>query len=107
MKNWCIFIQERFPPLKHVPLILFFFLANTFVFNGSFLFLSFFIVLLAFFHLRVFDEIKDYKNDLALHPERPLARGLISIREAKRVVFFLLCVELGGSLWIEIGRAHV
>jgi 4-hydroxybenzoate polyprenyltransferase len=94
MKNWLIFTKERFPPFKHLPLIVFFFLAN-----GGDSFLSFFVILSVFFRLRVFDEIKDYETDLQIHPERPLARGLISTSEAKTVAFALIGVELGLS-WI-------
>jgi 4-hydroxybenzoate polyprenyltransferase len=104
MKNWLIFIRERFPLLKHIPLIVFFFWANVFIALGSFQQMewkwgvSFVVIFLAFFHLRIFDEIKDYETDLIIHPERPLARGLISVREAKIAAFILCCVELGLAL---------
>jgi 4-hydroxybenzoate polyprenyltransferase len=60
-------------------------------------------VLAIFFHLRIFDEIKDYKNDLLVHKDRPLVRGLIPVGEAKQVAFVLILVEL--SLAFFIGRA--
>lgn len=100
MKNWFIFIRERFPLLKHIFLIVVFFRANAFIAFGSFQQmewkwgLSFLVVLLSFFHLRIFDEIKDYETDLIIHPERALARGLISVREAKTVSFTLCGIEL-------------
>ncbi len=37
--------------------------------------------LLFFFHLRVLDEFKDYEDDCRTQPERPVPRGLISLRE--------------------------
>ena len=107
MRGWLSFIQERFPPLKHIPLILCFFGANAFIALCSFplalemrwkWILSFFVVLLIFFRLRIFDEIKDYKTDLLIHKERPLARGLISLSNAKRMAFSLILIELILSL---------
>jgi len=104
MKNWFQFVQERFSLLKHVPLIVFFVGANAFIAHGFFnqIALAFLVVLLAFFRLRVFDEIKDYETDLVVHPERPLARGLISVREAKNVAYGLILVELVLSWFIGL-----
>jgi 4-hydroxybenzoate polyprenyltransferase len=60
-------------------------------------------VLAIFLHLRIFDEIKDYKNDLVVHKDRPLARGLISVREAKIASLNLILLEL--CLAFFIGHA--
>jgi len=108
---WRIFIQERFPILKHVLLIAFFFGANVFVaLDSAHLpyeigvkgILGFLVVLLAFLRLRIFDEIKDYENDLLVHPDRPLARGLISIHEAKKAAFLLIAAELALSFLLGL-----
>lgn len=37
------------------------------------------VVLLAFFHIRVFDEHKDAAGDLEAHPERVLSRGVVTL----------------------------
>jgi 4-hydroxybenzoate polyprenyltransferase len=106
MKTWSLFIQERFPLFKHSVSLLCLFLANasmateSFVFKNSFL--CFFIVFLTFFRLRVFDEIKDYPNDCLIHPDRPLARGLISVHEAKMTAFAIMGIELSLSLMLGL-----
>ena len=99
-KRWQIFVLERFPPLRHLFLIVFFFGANVFVALqttsqiASFNPLCFIVVFIAFFRLRVFDEIKDYETDQKIKPHRPLARGLICLKEAKLVAFSIIIVEL-------------
>jgi 4-hydroxybenzoate polyprenyltransferase len=103
IKRWRIFCRERFPLLRHVLLIIFYVSANALVaVNSTSLaaaisykgVLCFFTVLAIFMHLRIFDEIKDYKNDIKVHKERPLARGLIAVSEAKQVAFTLIILEL-------------
>lgn len=110
--RWLIFSKERFPLLRHVLLIVFYVAANALVALNSVSFdlvftykdlLCALSVLAIFFHLRIFDEIKDYKNDLLVHKDRPLARGLISVGEAKQAAFVLILLEL--SLAFFIGRA--
>jgi 4-hydroxybenzoate polyprenyltransferase len=51
-------------------------------------------ILCVFFHLRVFDEIKDYKKDRTAHPERPLPRGIITVSEARRVAGAVILAEI-------------
>lgn len=104
LTRWSIFIKERFSPIEHFLLILFYFSANALVaLNLSKLgyeevplkgLLGLFVILFMFFHLRIFDEIKDFKNDRVVHPDRPLARGLIQVTEAKKVVGLLILSEL-------------
>jgi len=99
-KRWQTFILERFPPLRHLLLISCLFGANAFATVHSTAssrgipFLGFVVVLLAFFRLRLFDEIKDYETDKQINPYRPLARGLIPLKEAKKTAFSLLALEL-------------
>jgi 4-hydroxybenzoate polyprenyltransferase len=49
---------------------------------------------------RLMDEIKDHDKDRVAHPQRPLARGLIGLAEARRVAgfLFLLGLGLGGAI---------
>lgn len=112
IKRWWIFSKERFPLLRHVLLIVFYVSANALVaFNSASLnavmtykeALCVIAVLFIFFHLRIFDEIKDYKNDLVVHKDRPLARGLIKVSEAKQVAAVLIILEL--CLAIMINKA--
>lgn len=110
--RWLIFSRERFPLLRHVLLIVFYVAANALVGLCSVslniiptykIILCAIAVLTIFLHLRIFDEVKDYKNDLVVHKDRPLARGLISVREAKQVALSLILFEL--CLAFLIGRA--
>jgi len=112
IKRWWVFCKERFPLLRHVLLIIFYVAANALVTLSSVSLnavltyrevLCAIAVLFIFFHLRIFDEIKDYRNDLVVHKGRPLARGLISVREAKLVTLGLILLEL--CLAFFIGRA--
>jgi 4-hydroxybenzoate polyprenyltransferase len=101
--RWSLFSKERFPLLRHVLLIVFYVAANASVALSSVSLnavltyrevLCAIAVLFIFLHLRIFDEIKDHKNDLVAHKDRPLARGLISVREAKQVALVLIFLEL-------------
>lgn len=90
-----VFIKERFPLAAQLPLIAVFSVsnaaaANAFgggetasLFSSPSFWISALVILLVFLHLRIFDEIKDYETDLRVHPERPLARGLLSLKETK------------------------
>jgi hypothetical protein len=110
--RWCRFIGERFSPLKHLPLIAFFYGANFLAAirssgtpapdQGPTL-LGGVTVMLVFLHLRIFDEIKDYDTDLTVHPDRPLPRGLLTLASAKRTAFTLIALEL--LLGILIGAS--
>lgn len=107
--RWYRFIAERFSLVVHLPLIFFYVSANALVAWGSSgesatvskaLVLSGIVTALIFCHLRIFDEIKDYRTDLAAHPDRPLPRGLLSLDEAKSGAIVLITVELSLSLLI-------
>jgi 4-hydroxybenzoate polyprenyltransferase len=47
-------------------------------------FVAFLALMLGFFHLRVFDEHKDFEKDCVAHPERVLSRGVITLVELRR-----------------------
>ncbi|MBM3244325.1 MAG: hypothetical protein FJZ15_00835 [Candidatus Omnitrophica bacterium] len=110
--RWHTFCNERFPIFRHVLLIVFYVAANALVglssvgIKGVITYREVLCAITVFFiflHLRIFDEIKDYRNDSVVHKDRPLARGLISVREAKCVAFGLILVEL--FLALIIGHA--
>jgi 4-hydroxybenzoate polyprenyltransferase len=99
--RWFGFVNERFPPLRHLALVGSFSLGNAVV-AGSFaapaplggrFFLVFAAMMFLFLRLRIFDEIKDVLTDRQINPSRPLARGAISVREAKGVAFGLAGAE--------------
>lgn len=88
------YLAERFPLLGHGVLIAAYYSSNQFLarvltepgrpmhYDLSTLFgaLTLFCF---FFHLRVFDEHKDYAEDLVHYPQRVLQSGLITLRDLK------------------------
>ena len=102
--RWEAFVKERFPFSSYFPLILFYFTGNAFIavnvtgqtIKGKNIeeILGFIVIFLIFFHLRIFDDIKDSRNDRNAHPDRPLARGLISAPEAKLAAAGLISAEI-------------
>jgi 4-hydroxybenzoate polyprenyltransferase len=101
--RWGLFLKTRFPLYEHMPVIFLYYMANAMVaerlhdisptINREVL-LGFFVVLLVFFHLRLFDDMKDYGYDREVNGERPLALGVISLREAKGAAAVLILAEL-------------
>jgi 4-hydroxybenzoate polyprenyltransferase len=103
IRNWGLFIRERFPPPVNVPFAVLLSGAAAVTalpphdWNGTTLVKA---VLLAaafvlfLFRLRVLDEIKDCGADRRVNPDRPLARGLIPLAQAKRAAVLLAAAEL-------------
>ena len=62
-------------------------------------------LMLGFFHLRVFDEHKDFEKDKIAHPDRVLSRGLITLAELRRYGYIAIFLELalGFSTGVEAG----
>lgn len=88
------YLKERFPPASHGLLIVSYYSCNQFLAQAlanpgepmrySLSTVIGGLTLLAiFFHLRVFDEHKDYAEDCMHYPERVLQSGLISLRDLK------------------------
>ena len=85
-----VYQAERFPLAKTVPLLAVFSAASitiSAVLAGRPLpdltgyLIGFGLVFILFFQLRVCDEIKDLEDDRAYRPERPIPRGLVTLRE--------------------------
>lgn len=101
-ERWLIFIHERFPIAEHAVSIFFLTLGNSAVacaMTGSDFHLynfgiAYAVCLLFFFRLRCFDEIKDYATDKSVNPGRPLARGLLSIDDVKRMFLRITLAEM-------------
>lgn len=102
LKNWSIFIWERFSPITHLPMLVLFFISNYLFFvrfsqkeiSQLQLALLFITTVLFYFRLRLFDEIKDYETDKIIKPHRPLPRGLITINETYATIAALVILEL-------------
>ncbi len=92
--------KERFPVLQYILLIFFFYYGFYGIskhFKGSKLTFTMesvigaITVLLIFFQLRLFDEIKDNEIDSKYMPERAVPRGLISLKE---IMIMLIVVTI-------------
>ena len=100
--KWLIFIWERFLPYTHLPFILLYFVAHYIFYLSSSLesiltiklLILFMGTLVFFFKLRLYDELKDYQNDLIVHPNRPLIRGLLSHRDLYKGIYVAIILEL-------------
>lgn len=92
---------ERFPLNKTVPLLAVFSAASICASAtlsgrelpgvGAFV-VGFVVALSLFFQMRVCDEIKDYEDDLRYRPDRPIQRGLVSMRGV--IIFGLATVPV-------------
>lgn len=90
LKRLLIFIQERFEPVSHLLMIFVFWYAHLMISQTETSLteniLMFCATALFFLKLRFYDEIKDYETDKIINPQRPLARGLLSIDETKTFI---------------------
>jgi hypothetical protein len=94
------YLGERFPPAVYTLLVALFF--GSAVLNAAALtaaplsgrvLLGAPVVWLVFFHLRVFDEHKDYSLDLTAHPERLLSRGIVTLPLLARLAGIAIIIE--------------
>ncbi|MCD6468595.1 MAG: UbiA family prenyltransferase [Thermoplasmata archaeon] len=106
LKVFVEYLNERFPLTLYLPLVLLFYFAM-YLFAGveekevvfSFrTFFGFLVVFLMFFHLRLFDDLKDYKRDASLFPDRLLSRKQITVNQLKHVSIVVIGFELVFSL---------
>lgn len=99
--RWLIFIWERFPPSTHLPFMLLYFVAHHIFYLSnpleSIQTIKLLILLIGtlvfFFKLRLYDELKDYQNDLVAHPNRPLIRGLLSHKDIYKGIYISILLE--------------
>ena len=104
--RWLRFVRERFPLAVYVPLTALFVVGNAGAvrlvggtpFSGWRVAVACVAVLLVFLRLRITDELKDLDEDRTVHPERPLARGLVSVSEVRRMTGVLAAGEGGLAL---------
>ena len=99
------YLDERFPLMGNVLLIISYYSSNQFLAHAlthpgdpmsySLRSLGGAVMLLCmFFHLRVFDEHKDYEEDCRHYPHRVLQSGLITLRDLRRLGFAAIAIEL-------------
>ena len=85
IKSLYLFQKERFPLQILLFTTLSSVLASVAVIDNSvnpFQIVSAFVITMLFlFHIRVIDESRDFKNDATLHPDRPVQRGDIALKQ--------------------------
>lgn len=104
------YVVERFPPVAYGLLVALFFGSATLVAHalgggdhtgwaGGL------VVLAVFFHLRVFDEHKDFDADVQAYPDRVLSRGDVTLRDLKIAGAVAIAAELGISIALGTNAA--
>jgi len=104
------YLDERFPLVSHLSMVFIYFLANQFLAQicadpakpmniGWFTPVGMLFLLGIFFHLRVFDEHKDYSRDVVHYPERILSRGIITLKDLKILGAIAIAIELLCAIW--------
>jgi 4-hydroxybenzoate polyprenyltransferase len=113
--RWWIYQRERFPLVGHGILVLAFSAAAVgysaslrSATSGAFeaprpasFVVAFVVCLLFFLQLRIADEWKDAEEDARFRPERPVPRGLVTLRELAVVGVIAGVVQLVAALLLE------
>jgi hypothetical protein len=91
------YCDERFPPIAYSVLVLLFFSSAVGVYQDNIAFdmtwLGSLVMLLAFFHLRIFDEFKDFHMDRFVYPDRILSKGIVSLTLLGRLNCVVIIVQ--------------
>jgi len=109
-KRLYAYLQERFPLVSHLSMVFIYFLANQFLAQvlgapedpmriGIFTAVGMLFLLCIFFHLRVFDEHKDYDLDVKNYPDRILSRGVMTLKDLKILGAVAIIVELACAFY--------
>jgi 4-hydroxybenzoate polyprenyltransferase len=104
LRRFGLYLAERFPLLAHGILIVSYYSSNAFLartLTESGTPMHFDLATLAgiiaifcfFFHLRVFDEHKDFDEDSRHYPDRVLQRGVITLRELRNAGIGAIIIE--------------
>lgn len=89
--RWRLYFRERFPLPLQAPVIAVF-SSSVFVYASALrgqsgrpsltaAGVAFAVVLLVFLQLRILDEFKDFEQDRRFRPDRPVPRGIVTLRE--------------------------
>lgn len=111
LRRFVIYLDERFPPLAHGLLIAAFAGAavcysalergNAQVSWAGFV-VAFIVLLLFFFQLRIADEHKDLADDTRYRPERPVPRGLITLKALRRMALAAAALQLASAVALHV-----
>lgn len=115
-RRFYAYTQERFPLLGHGLLIVSYYSSNSLLAQiltrpserlhydrGSLM--GAVVLFCVFFHLRVFDEHKDFEADSRHYPDRVLQRGLITLQQLTVLGVVAIGIELLlATLWQPLGK---
>jgi 4-hydroxybenzoate polyprenyltransferase len=108
------YLAERFPLLGHGVLIFAYYSSNQFLartltapgrpmhYDRTSL-LGGIVLFCFFFHLRVFDEHKDYADDCRHYPDRVLQSGRVTLRDLRLLAAFAIALEIALTAWRGLG----
>jgi 4-hydroxybenzoate polyprenyltransferase len=113
-RRFAAYLNERFPPLGNVLLILTYYSSNQFLARALtepgtrmhydlWSLAGMVMLVLFFFHIRVFDEHKDFEEDCRHYPHRVLQSGRITLRHLK--IAGAIAILTGLALCIARGPA--
>ncbi len=112
MENrWWIYQSERFPIFRHgflMAAVCFGALIYSLRARSNFefpdvytLLIAFVSIFIFFLQLRIADEFKDYDDDLAYRPYRPVQRGLVLLSELRRIALAAAAIQFVWVLWLS------
>ncbi|PAP77821.1 UbiA family prenyltransferase [Rubrivirga marina] len=105
------YLQERFPPLAHGPVVVAFaggVACASAALRGAdgpgwpAVVVASVVALGVFFQLRVADEWKDAEEDRLYRPERPVPRGLVTLRELVGAALAVAAVQVALAAWLDV-----
>ena len=114
IKNFKIYLNERFPLVKNSFFVLIFTLSGyiytSLLYNSKIMYLFtkgvkigifqykiialFIIIFMFFFQLRITDEFKDYEEDLKYRAYRPVQRGIISLKTLGKTGIVTVIIQI-------------
>ena len=109
IKKYYLYTKERFPipaTLLYAAALFYlsYFFPNALAAHGPAAIadsvLGCLVLFMVLFEVRILDEHKDYANDIIAHPDRMLSRGVITLPELRRVLWALLILQAGISLYL-------
>jgi 4-hydroxybenzoate polyprenyltransferase len=104
LSRWITYQKERFPLVRYSLLVSAFAasgLSLSYLLTGThnpltieMFIVAFTVTLMLFFQLRVADEHKDFEYDALHHPNRPVPRGLVTLKQLRALAFSAAAIQL-------------